>query len=341
MNKKLSIFSIILVIVGAIGSIYSGLKAIPYVTDKIYEIKREVEKEQTIYNEQLDINKLNIDTVYTHVIIKKHDEQSVKVVKTGVDNENSYNIESNNKELILKEKDQPNKFNYNYKINNLDDLIKLFASKLYERNQSITVYIPNNVDLNISTKYASLQVKDNILLNDVYFKTIYGNISLPREVKNLKILDIVAKDYIRLSMGELLGIENVNVVSDLITIYSNDNDIFIEDIEKYIPNNVNLSTESSRDSYGGSINISTDIPVGNNVNVNGYKSQVELNIPVNKFKFNVDMKASENIEIDDLNNNDDSGNNIIREIKGTLNKNLDSLEKEYKMNIKAQHINML
>ncbi|WP_042272962.1 hypothetical protein [[Clostridium] dakarense] len=332
MNKKLSIFAIILVIIGGIGTVYSGIKSIPYFTNKAYEIQKEMDKDEIIYNEQIDVNKLNINTINAHIIIKKHDENSVKITKRGISN---YAIQNNNKELVITEKELDRKPNYDFKINNFDDLIELAKSNIYQHNQDITIYIPNNVDLNVSTRYGSLNVIDNILLNDVYFKTIYGPISLPNEVKNLKTLDIVSKEHIQLSMGELLGIENVNITSDSITMYSNDNDIFIDNIEKYIPNNVNLNIQSY-----GQAHITTEIPVANNLNINGHDSQVELNIPINKYKFNVDMKASENIDLENS-SNDDSENNIVREIKGTLNKNLDSLEKEYKINTNVRHINIL
>lgn len=340
MNKKLSIFAIILVIIGGIGTVYSGIKTIPYFTNKAYEIKKEMDKEQTIYNEQIDINKLNIDTINGNVTIKKHNENSVKIIKKGIYSENNYTIENINKELTIREKELNRKYNYDLKINNLDDLIKLASSDFYEHNQNIVIYIPKDVDLNVSTKYGYLKVEDNVLLNNIAFKTINGHISLPKEVKNLNSLDIVSKYYVRVSMGELLGIENVNITSNSIEVYSSDDDIFIEDIEKYIPNNVNLNLESSINDYSR-VDITTEIPVANNVSINGYKSQVELNIPINKYKFNVDMKASENVDVEDSLDNDNSQNNIIREIKGLLNKNLELLEKEYKMNIKAQYINIL
>lgn len=332
MNKKLSIFAIILVIIGGIGTVYSGIKSIPYFTNKVYEIQKEMYKDESIYNEQIDINKLNINTVNAHIIIKKHDENSVKITKRGISN---YAIQNNNKELVITEKESDRKPNYDFKINNFDDLIELAKSNIFRHNQDITIYIPNNVDLNVSAKYSSLNIIDNIVLNNIEFKTIYGAISLPNEVKNLKTLDIVSKEHIQLSVGELLGIENVNITSDSITIYSNDNDIFIDNIEKYIPNNVNLDIQSY-----GKAHITTDIPVANNLNINGHDSKVELNIPINKYKFNVDMKASENIDLENS-SNDDSENNIVREIKGTLNKNLESLEKEYKINTNVQHINIL
>lgn len=339
MNKRLSIFAIILVIIGGIGTICSGIASIPYFTSKAHEIQKEMNKEQTIYNEQVDINKLNINTINANVTVKKHNENSVKIAKKGVYNENNYAIQSSNKELTIIEKELENRHNYNYKINNLDDLIKLATSDFYEYNQDIVVYIPKDVDLNVSTKYGSLKVEDNVLLNNVSFKTISGHISLPKAVKNLNSLDILSKSDVHLSMGEILGIENVNITANSIGVYSSDDDIFIEDIEKYIPNNVNLNLESSADNYSN-VCITTDIPVANNVNINGYKPVVELNIPIDKFKFNVDMKASESIDMKDL-SNDDSQNDIIREIKGILNKDLDSLEKEYKMNINAQYINIL
>lgn len=348
MNKKLSIVAIILVIIGGIGTVSSAIASIPYVTNRIYKIDREINKEQTIYKEQIDINKLNIETLNTDILVKKHAENSVKIVKKDIYNESEYTIENKGKELVLREEES--KIYSNREIKNLDDVMKILISNFYEYKKSITIYIPSNVDLNVSTQFASIEIEDNILLSNVSFKTLNGNISLPKNVKNLNLLDIVSKNYIRLSMTEILGIKNININSNSINIYSDNNDIFIEDIEKYIPDNININTNSNsnsnEDAYS-SVDIRTDIPIAKNLSVNAYDSEVNLDIPIDKYKFKFDMKALKNINLEELisiyNIEFDypTDDKIRREIKGYLNKNLQSLEKEYYINIEAQNINTI
>ena len=49
MNKKLSIFAIVLIIVGLIGSIWSGFFSMPYFINKLQDFDKQVNKESIIY----------------------------------------------------------------------------------------------------------------------------------------------------------------------------------------------------------------------------------------------------------------------------------------------------
>ena len=55
MNKKLSIFAIVLIIVGLIGSIWSGFFSMPYFINKLQDFDKQVNKESIIYNDDLSI----------------------------------------------------------------------------------------------------------------------------------------------------------------------------------------------------------------------------------------------------------------------------------------------
>ncbi len=85
-------------------------------------------------------------------------------------------------------------------------------------------------------------------------------------------------------MGEIIGIKDISIVSNSTTIYSNTNDKFIDNIESYIPNNLNITSDY--------IDVTTDIPVANNLDITSYESVTNLDIPINKYKFNFNIKAN-------------------------------------------------
>ena len=81
MNKKLSIFAIVLIIVGLIGSIWSGFFSMPYFINKLQDFDKQVNKESIIYNKKIDFDELNINTNYVNTQIVKSDTDNV-VIKT-------------------------------------------------------------------------------------------------------------------------------------------------------------------------------------------------------------------------------------------------------------------
>lgn len=341
MNKKITVFSIILVIIGTIGTICSGIASIPYFIKTSSDIERELNKEYIIYNKEIDINKLNINTKDTNIVIRKHNKNNVIVSKKRNKDNLRYNIENKDNALSISENESKD----NYKdIRSLNDFANYVLNEFYSQNtNNIVIYIPNDVDINTYTQSGVLDIQDDIFLNDVIFKTLSGNISLPKQVKNLKKLDIKSKNYIQLSISELLGIKDIYISSNSVNVYSDDNDIFIDNKENYIPNNVNINQDSN--DYGN-IDIYTEIPIANNLNINAYKSNVSIDLPIDIYKINFNIKSLQRINIDDLmqenkiNENDHLKYQDIRELNGNLNKNLDELKKEYKVNIKSEYVSI-
>lgn len=341
MNKKITIFSIILIIIGTIGTICSGIASIPYFIKTSSDIERELNKEYIIYNKEIDINKLNINTKDTNIVIRKHNKNNVIVSKKGNKDNLRYNIENKDNALSISENESKD----NYKdIRSFNDFANYVLNEFYSQNtNNIVIYIPNDVDINTYTQSGVLDIQDDIFLNDVIFKTLSGNISLPKQVKNLKKLDIKSKNYIQLSISELLGIKDIYISSNSVNVYSDDNDIFIDNKENYIPNNVNINQDSN--DYGN-IDIYTEIPIANNLNINAYKSNVSIDLPIDIYKINFNIKSLQRINIDDLmqenkiNENDHLKYQDIRELNGNLNKNLDELKKEYKVNIKSEYVSI-
>ena len=333
MNKKLTIFSIILIIVGIIGSICSGIASLPYFVDTVNKMREAVNKEHIIYNKNIDLNKIDISTINDRIIIKKHTGNDVKVSVKGIYEEGKYEVNEDIKTLKINEKETKETYD---KFDNLNELMSKFIENSLKEYYEVIVYVPNNIDISAYTKYGLLRIEDNIFLNEVKFKTVGGSISLPQEIKNLNKLDIISNSDIELSMGEIIGIKDISIVSNSTTIYSNTNDKFIDNIESYIPNNLNITSDY--------IDVTTDIPVANNLDITSYESVTNLDIPINKYKFNFNIKAN-SIDLYSLRERYNLDNDIyndknINEINDLLNKNLDSLEREYNINIKANNVNI-
>lgn len=344
MNKKLSIFAIILVIVGTIGTIWSGITTMPYLMNTALSAEKEINKEHTIYNEEINVNKLDIYTKTSNIIIKKHDKKNVIINGKGKSSYVRYDINSNDGSLFIKEID--NDRDLREKIKDLEDLINLGIENIFLNDiQSIVVYVPNDVDINVITEGGDLKVEDDVFLDNLIFKTYEGRISLPEKFKDLNSLKIISKQQIYLSMAELIGIKNVSIESSSVDIYSNAKDIFIDNIEEYIPEKVNIS-KSTNDSSNYGININTDIPVAKDLTINTYNLSVDLSLPIEKYKINFDIKSLQKIDLTELieknilDENDSRAYQDIREIKGILNNQLANLENEYKVNVKSEYINI-
>ena len=160
---------------------------------------------------------------------------------------------------------------------------------------------------------------------------------MPKEVKNIENLQILSSNSIYLDVIELLGVKDVDIECNYLTIYSNENYMFVDNIENYIPLNLNISQYDS-DGYNSNVNIKSNIPVAKNLNIKGNDNSVYLQIPIEKYKMNFDISVSENIY---LNNNMFTENAIVGEvkkIKGILNKDLEDLDQQYNVNIKSDNL---
>ncbi|RDY24711.1 hypothetical protein CHF27_000490 [Romboutsia maritimum] len=346
MNKKLSIFAVVLIIIGIIGTIFSGIKSMPYFMKVMSNAEKEINRETNIYNKDVDINKLYISTIDSNIVIKKHNKNNIVINEKGKDKYAKFEVNSNENLLEIKQlENSRSKVNDFYNIKNLNDLLNIVVENIYKNtNHSIVVYIPKDADIEVITESGNLKIEDDIFLDNLTFKTSLGYVSLPKDILKLSKLDIKSNGSVQLAMSELLGIKDVNIEARDINIYSDDKDIFINDIESYIPENIAINQRINNPNYGN-VNINTNIPVANNININGYNSDVTLDLPIQKYKINFDIKSSENILLQGLVNKNivsdkTTINENIREIKGILNKQLENLEKQYNVNVKSQNINI-
>lgn len=332
MNKKLSIFAIVLIIVGLIGSVWSGFLSMPYFINKLQDYEEGINKEKVIYEENININNLSINTKYANVKILKNDSSKVIIKTNGLYKNSEIKINQSGKDLVIKEEINNQKIE---KIKNIDDLINIALENTFSSyRNTILVYIPNNMNISAITDSGHLYVKDNIFLDSLTFKTYGGSISLPSEIKNLKFLDLTSKSDLSLKLSELLGIDEVNINSNEVYISSKESTFY--DMEKYIPKKVTINGDNLEN---GIIDIESTIPISKDLTIDSYKSEVLLNVPLDRYNFNFNVATYEGIEFNDYLLNitkyrDES--ELIKEFKTILNPNL---KDEYKININALNLN--
>lgn len=332
MNKKLSIFAIVLIIVGLIGSVWSGFLSMPYFINKLQDYEEQINKEEVIYEENINITNLNISTKHANVKILKNDSSKVVIKTNGLYKNSEIKVNQKDKDLIIEEDVKNQK---REKIKNIEDLINIGLENTFSSYRNIIlVYVPNDININVITDSGYLDVEDNVFLETLTFKTYVGEISLPNEIKNLKLLDLTSNSRLSLKLSELLGIDEVNINSNEVYISSKESTSY--DTGKYIPKKITINGDNLEN---GIIDIESNIPISKSLRIDSYKSEVFLNLPLDKYNFNFDVCTYEGIEFNDylinFSNNMD-GYEEVKELKTILNPNL---EDEYKININASNLN--
>lgn len=330
MNKKLSIFAIVLIVVGLIGTIWSGFFSMPYFINKLQDFDQKVNMENTIYEKSIDVEELNIYTNYVNTKIVKNNTNKIVVKSRGLYENTDIQVRDNDKILSVKEVDKNLSIN---KIKSVDDFTsKILENAFSNHTNMITIYVPKDINLKVISKSGSLTIENDIFLNEFSFETYSGSLSLPNEVKNLNKLSISSQNYVSLQLGEILGIKEVNIYSN--DVYIESDKYNLEDIEKYLPNKVTIKS-NNLDNIN--INIESNLPISKNLTIDGYNSEVNLNLPLDKYKFKFDIKAYENINLNEFlqRDFDDEKDYDLKEFKKTINKDL---KNEYKVNIQATNV---
>lgn len=339
MNKKLSIFAIVLIVVGLIGSIWSGFFSLPYFINKIQSYDEQINSEQVILDEKIDISNLDIDTDYASIYIEKSPTENIIIKRQGIDENRDLIINTKENKLSIKEEYKDTKTE---KIKGIDDLVnKAMQSMFYNHNNVVKIYLPKDVDFNINTEGGNVSIKDDIFLNDFNYITNYGGLSLPENVKKIKNMNITSQNPVSFRLGELLGVENIDINSRGIDISSENYDL--EDMLKYMPNKITINIDNLSDN---SVTINSSVPISKELIINGYKSDVYINLPLDRYKFKFDMQAYNYIElnefmstiIDNDNNKDmeiDSSSDNIKNIKTIINK-----DEEIEYKIKSSSSNL-
>ncbi|MEG0856538.1 MAG: DUF4097 family beta strand repeat-containing protein [Terrisporobacter sp.] len=343
MNKKLSIFAIVLIIIGLIGSIWSGFFSMPYFMNKLQSYEEQINKESIVLDEKININKLDINTNYSSVIISKSDSDNVIIKTSGLNESAQLKVNTKGKTLYVKEEYKDQRID---KIKSIDDFVNKLIEDAFSNNRNmIMIYIPQDVDFNINSDAGIINIEDDLFLNDFNYKTNAGQLSLPNEIKKLEKMNITSQSHVSLELAQLLGIKNININCSGANISSDKYNL--EEIEKYLPQKITINADNMSED---SISINSSMPISKNLIINGYKTDVYLNLPLDRFKFKFDIKAYNGIELNDFmsniindnHNKDDNYNEDensetenIKEIKTIINKD----EKvEYKIDISSSDL---
>ncbi|WP_024620617.1 hypothetical protein [Metaclostridioides mangenotii] len=219
-------------------------------------------------------------------------------------------------------------------------MVRTFIDEIFVYEDiSIIIYLPNKVDLNLAIGSGDLNIKDDIFLNEFKLTsdgTFRGD-SMPKEIQNLKTLDIKSYNDISMPVTSIIGIKDIILTSNSVDIYSNDDENIIEDIESKLPENITILEQDIGENLTGSVGIESQVPVAKNLNIEAPNSVLTLNLPTNKYKFNYNVHSEQR---NDLNHEDlkydEDGNEIkedIIDINGLVDKALEKLETQY--NVKA------
>ncbi|MGL6105715.1 hypothetical protein [Romboutsia sp.] len=342
MNKKQIITSVgvALLAIGVVGGIWSGIEAMPKVINNVQIAQNKQNEKEVIYNSEEKIVKLNIDSSVSHIFIKKHNKPNVIVERSGNKEISTITAENKNNELTIKEENR----NITKETKNVDDIVRYVIDEMYSSYSSeITVYLPEEVNVDIKTNDNGLIVEDDVLLDTLDYETSSGNISL-RAGLNLKNLNIKSLSHVSLSTEEISGIKNIKVIANSVDIQGNN---YIGN-ETDIPENIEIKT-TAKDYEVYDVNINAEVPVAKNLIIDS-ASTVEIELPLVDYKFNFDVKASRGIKFeasDDEkykntpvekyfeNTNYEEETNLTKELKGFMNEEVNNNENEYIVKVKS------
>ena len=204
-GKIVTIIGATLLTVGVIGGVCSGIVAMPTVINNIVNSQNILNKEDVLYKGQANLTKLNINAKVSNVTIRKYDGQNVIVERSGDKSISTITAKENTNELNITEE----VINPNFG-KSIDDMVRYFVNELYSgQDSNITVYVPNNIDVNVSTDTGRLNVYDSNI-NTLNFNTSIGSIAL-NENCHINNLNIKSDDFIQLQVRELYRVKNLNV----------------------------------------------------------------------------------------------------------------------------------
>nr|WP_317332930.1 DUF4097 family beta strand repeat-containing protein [uncultured Romboutsia sp.] len=344
MNKKRIVtgVGVVLLTTGIVGSIWSGIEAMPKLINNAQTIQDNLNQQEILYKGQIELTKLNINSKVSNVVIKKYDGKDVVVERNGNKNLSTITTKENGSELTINEE-----LNNNNLGKSIDDIVRYFVDELYTSHYSdITVYIPNNIDINVDTNNGGLYIND-VNANNLNFNTSYGSISLS-EYSNIKNLNIKSDSSISLKVGEVYCIDNLSIESNNVNIYE---ETFVKD-ESKIPESVKILINNKySDNDNDSVVIDTNLPIAKNLDITSNET-VDLNLPILDYKLNFDIKTSNNISFANGNVNKYLGTSLEkyfnlndneyifneRSFKGLINKDLVNNPIEYFVNIRSANV---
>lgn len=286
-NRIITTIGVVLLTTGVIGSIWSGIYAVPKIMNNIQIEQEKFNEEEILYKGEMNLAKLDINLEISNVSIKKYDGKNIIVQRNGNKELSTITTKESNDKLTINE-ELKNDINIS---KNIDNIVRYLVDKISTpQHSNITVYVPENIDINVNTDNGNLYIED-MKLNNINFNTLSGNISLGQD-SQVKNLNIKASD-IFLNINDIYCVENVNIESGYVVV---DGYNAISQDDK-IPENVKIKAYS--DYYDNiNIDINSNIPISKNLYIES-NSTVNLDLPLLDYKFNFDINTSRGIEFSD------------------------------------------
>ena len=173
MNKKRIVtgVGVVLLITGIVGSIWSGIEVMPKLINDAQAMQNNLNQQEVLYKGKIDLAKLNINSKVSNIIIKKYDGKDVIVERSGNKNLSTITTKESGSELTIDEEFNNNNNNLGKSI---DDIVRYLVDELYtSHNSDITVYIPENIDINVNTNNGVLYI-NGVNANNLNFNTSFN-----------------------------------------------------------------------------------------------------------------------------------------------------------------------
>ena len=128
MNKVKVVTTIgaILLTTGVIGGVFSGVRSFPTVINNLINSQNNLNKEDVLYEGQINLTKLNINAKSSNITIRKYDGQNVIVERGGDKTVSTITAKENGNELNINEE----AINQNFG-SNINDMVKNFVNEMY------------------------------------------------------------------------------------------------------------------------------------------------------------------------------------------------------------------
>ena len=166
-NRIITSIGVVLLTTGIIGSILSGINTIPKIINNVQMAHEKFNEEEILYKSEMNLAKLDINLKTSNVTIKKYDGKNVIVQRNGNKGLSTITTKESNDKLTINEEFSNNK----NLIKSIDDIVRYFVNEIFTSSYSdITVYIPENIDVNVNTDNTKVYI-DDMKLNNVDFKT--------------------------------------------------------------------------------------------------------------------------------------------------------------------------
>lgn len=323
MKKNLIITGIgaTLLTTGIIGGIWSGINVMPkFINDSRIADEKYQEKE-TLFNEALSLTGLKLNLPNSDVTIKKSENQNIIIERVGNKEVSSFELKEENGILSVNEIAKQEEHR---ELKNIDDLVQDFVDDIHKRYySSVTIYIPNSMDLDIKCDNF-VDIDDSVEATNLNITSNNG--FHIHELAKIENLNVSSESHLNLEVRSLLGRKNVNINANSITIDSENEDLIIDDIENLIPEN--LSIKASGRDYEN-VRILSHIPLAKNLKISS-SSNSEIKLPIMDYDFNFDIKANQGIDFNHMRDNEyyyntelekyflDDASQQLKEFKGYL-----------------------